>query len=164
MDPSRRPALVPASVLDRLLDDEPQIPLEPPGGFLHDLHQHKRAVARDLEALLNTRRPGAVVELLEGCPRARESVLDYGIADLGSLSLLNPDHRLLLREQIRRAIERHEPRLARVRVTLDPPRDASRMLRFRVEAVLLHPHLPPVAFDALLKLSSNACRVRSEPE
>jgi len=41
--------------------------------------------------------------------------------------------------------------------------DCNRMLRFRVEAVLrVHPHRPPVVFDAVLKLSSNACRVRSQ--
>jgi type VI secretion system protein ImpF len=158
----RRPALVLASVLDRLLDDDPRATQEAPGGFLHDLHQHRQAVARDLEALLNSRRIGAGVALLEGRPQARVSFLDYGITDLGGLSLLNPDHRLLLREQLCRTIERHEPRLTQVRVKLDVPREASRMLRFRVEALLLHPHHPPVAFDALLKLSSNACRVRSE--
>jgi type VI secretion system protein ImpF len=159
----RRSHLVQASVLDRLLDDEPRVSQEAPGGFLYDVHQHKEAVARDLEALLNTRRTRVEVSLLDGHPQARDSFLDYGITDLSSLSLLNPDHRMLLREQICQTIERHEPRLAQVRVKLDVPRETSRMLRFRVEALLLlHPHRPPVAFDALLKLSSSACSVRSE--
>ena len=163
MSHPRRNDLVPASVLDRLLDDDPRAAEEAPGGFLYDLHQHKQAVARDLEALLNARRIGAGAALLEGRPQARDSFLDFGITDLSSLSPLDPDHRMLLRDQICRTIERHEPRLAQVRVQLDLPREASRMLRFRVEALLLlHPHRPPVAFDALLKLSSNACRVRSE--
>ena len=119
-------------------------------------------MARDLEALLNARCCALDVQLLEGFPQARGSFLTYGITDLSSLSLLNPDHRMLLRDQIRSAIEQFEPRLAQVRVNLDVPREFSRMLRFRVEALLeVHPHRPPVAFDAMLRLSSSACQVRS---
>jgi type VI secretion system protein ImpF len=152
-----------ASVLDRLLDDDPRTLQEAPGACRYDLRRHKRAVARDLEALLNVRRTADRAALLEGFPQARDSFLEYGITDLAGLSLLNPDHRQRLREQIRQAIQRHEPRLAQVRVHLDPARDATRTLRFRVEALLeLHPHRPPVVFDALLQLSSNACQVRSE--
>jgi type VI secretion system protein ImpF len=158
-----RQTLVMASVLDRLLDDEPGSAQEAPGRCQYDLNQHKQSVARDLEALLNARSLAAQVSQLDRFPQARDSFLGYGIADLGSLSLLNPDHRALLREQIRRAIELHEPRLARVRVSLDVPRDSGRILRFRVEALLrLHPHRPPVAFDALMELSSNTCQVRTQ--
>lgn len=161
MSPHRQ-TLVMASVLDRLLDDEPGSAQEAPGRCLYDLNQHKQSVAQDLEALLNARSLAAQVSQLDRFPQARDSFLGYGIADLGSLSLLNPDHRMLLRDQIRRAIERHEPRLARVRVSLDVPGDSGRILRFRVEALLrLHPHRLPAAFDALLELSSNACQVRT---
>ena len=150
------------SVLDLLLDDGPC------GGEDRDpfdLRQQKRCVARDLEALLNARCCALDVRLLEGFPQSRSSLLTYGIADLSSLSLLNPDHRMLLRNQIRSAIERFEPRLSQVRVNLDVPREFSRMLRFRVEALLeVHPHRPPVTFDAMLRLSSCACQVRSQDE
>jgi type VI secretion system protein ImpF len=167
MAPANRSVLVTSSVLDRLLDDDPRSPRAPAGAGAPDgradLAQHKQSVARDLEALLNARCVAVDVRLLEGFPQARNSFLSYGITDLSSLSLLNPDHRMLLRDQIRATIERHEPRLAQVRVNLDVPREASRMLRFRVEALLeVHPHRPPVAFDAMLKLSSSACQVRSQ--
>ena len=152
-----------ASVLDRLLDDDPRTLQEAPGACRYDLRRHKRAVARDLEALLNARCCKAQVELLEGYPQARDTCLGFGITDLGSLSMANPDHRMLLREEIRRAIVRFEPRLGQVRVHLEVPGEAGRVLRFRVEALLrLHPRRPPVAFDALLKLSSNGCQVRSQ--
>ncbi|WP_047239133.1 type VI secretion system baseplate subunit TssE, partial [Chromobacterium subtsugae] len=100
-------------------------------------------------------------ELFEPFPRARDSLLSYGIPDLSGISLLNPDDRETLREQLRRSIELHEPRLSRVRVNLDAPRELERHLRFRVDAVLkVHPHRPPVTFDATLQLSSNVYKVQ----
>ena len=64
-------------------------------------------------------------------------------------------------DQLRRSIELHEPRLSRVRVNLDAPREMERHLRFRVDAVLkVHPHRPPVTFDATLQLSSNVYKVQ----
>lgn len=155
--------LVMSSVLDRLFDDAPQAVQEPPFEARFDLNLHKLAVARDLEALLNARSTALGDELLERYPLAANSLLTFGIPDLSSLSLLNPDHRALLRDRIHRTIERFEPRLSQVRVDLDTPKEFNRMLRFRVEAVLrVHPNRPPVVFDAVLKLSSNACTVRSQ--
>lgn len=147
------------SVLDRLLDDQPDIghgadPLQ------YELPQFRRALARDLESLLNTR-VMSQPELFEAHTMANDSMLQYGIPDLSGISLLNPDDRELLREQLRRAIEIHEPRLSRVRVNLDAPRELERHLRFRVDAVLkVHPHRPPVSFDATLQLSSNVYKVQ----
>jgi len=150
-----------ASVLDRLLDDAPQAAQESPFGARFDLARHKQAVARDLEALLNTRSTLLEPALAARHPLASRSLLAYGIPDLSSLSLLNPDHRRRLRDQIHEAVVRFEPRLCQVRVDLEPPGAGNRLLRFRVEAVLRgHPGRPAVVFAAVLKLSSNACQVR----
>ena len=163
MTPAQRPSLVMSSLLDRLLDDAPMEGVEAPFDPRFDLGRHKRAVARDLEALLNARSSALAGAGQERYPLAAASLLAYGIPDLSSLSLLNPDHQRLLQERILAAIERFEPRLTQARVELDLPREAVRMLRFRVEAVLaIHPNRPPVVFDAVLKLSSNACQVRSQ--
>ncbi|OWY37117.1 type VI secretion protein [Xenophilus sp. AP218F] len=154
-----RDALIQPSVLDRLLDDEPDNP-HSPDGTLYELAQFKRSLARDMEALLNTRLTPPT-ELFDACPAASDSMLRFGIPDLSGISLLNPDDRELLRDQLRRAIEVHEPRLSRVRVNLDAPREMERHLRFRVDAVLkVHPHRPPVTFDATLQLSSNIYKVQ----
>ena len=153
-----RHTLLQPSVLDRLPavhPDHSQLNDAP----LYELAQFKRPLARDLEALLNTRLMPAEVRD-DDYPLARASMLNYGIPDLSGISLLNPDDRELLREQLRRAIETHEPRLSRVRVNLDAPREMERHLRFRVDAVLrIHPHRPPVTFDATLQLSSNVYKV-----
>jgi len=160
MRPDLRRTLLTASVLDRLLDDQPKEQVENQNMLAQDLSRFKQAVARDMEALLNSR----CVDLddeIEDYPLARGSMINFGIIDLSSLSLMDPDDRAYLRDKIRVTIERHEPRLSRVRVALDAPEGSERMLRFRVDALLsVHPAKPPVSFDAMLQLSSNSYQIR----
>lgn len=160
MRAERHRLLITPSVLDRLLDDNPREQAESLLQQNYDLNRLKRSVARDLEALLNSRS----VDLDDDIgryPQARNSVVDFGITDLSSLSLLDPGDRAYLRDKIRITVERHEPRLGKVRVSLDAPEGNERMLRFRVDALLkVLPSRPPVRFDATLQLSSNSCQVR----
>lgn len=152
--------LVTPSVLDRLLDDAPREQEESSFRRSFDLRALKRSVARDMEALLNARRVESVLDL-EDCPNALRSMIDFGITDLSSLSLLDPDDRTYLRDKIRIAIERHEPRLSKVVVNLDAPAGTERMLRFRVDAQLeVVPTRPPVSFDATLQISTNSYQIR----
>lgn len=162
MLPPPRQALVPSSLLDRLLDDDPRTSTEAQVESHYDINRYKQAVARDLEALLNTRCVLLNGEDLEPFPHAKDSLLSFGITDLSSLSLLNPDDRMYLKDSIRKTIERHEPRLTKVRVNLDITKESNRMLRFRVDALLkVHPSKPPVSFDAMLQLSTNTYQVKS---
>lgn len=153
-----RPAPVEAlpSLLDRLLDDQPGVSRDaapqPFGGVTP-----KAALARDLEALLNTRVSDLVG--IGAFPLASRSMLTFGIPDFSGLSLLSADDRETLRERVRRTIGAHEPRLAQVRVTLDALPSAERQLRFRVDAVLCKPYEGSVRFDAVLDLASSAYRV-----
>jgi len=152
--------LITPSVLDRLLDDKPKEQVEGAGQRTFDLHRLKKAVARDMEALLNSR----CVDLddaIDQYPQARNSMIDFGITDLSSLSLLDPSDRAYLRDKIRITVQRHEPRLGTVHVSLDAPSATERMLRFRVDAVLeVLPTRPPVSFDAMLQISSNSCQIK----
>jgi len=155
---NRSPLSVP-SVLDRLLDDNPKEQVESPSAMYFDLRRFKQVVARDLEALLNSRCID-LNEEIERYPYARESVINYGIIDLSSLSLLDPTDRARLQDKIRITLERHEPRLSKIRVVLDQPKELERMLRFRVDAVLkVHPNKPAITFDATLQLSSNSYHI-----
>ena len=148
------------SILDRLLDDAPRELTEGSMQRAFDLHRLKQSVARDMEALLNSRSVD-LDESIDHFPQARHSMLDYGITDLSSLSLLDPGDRAYLRDKIRITVQRHEPRLGHVTVSLDAPSGTERMLRFRVDARLeVLPTRPPVSFDARLQLSSNACQVK----
>lgn len=154
--PVSAPGLLP-SVLDRLLDDAPHLP---PGrlsvGF--DLPAFKAALARDLEALLNTRNTLYVDRHLY--PLTVRSVLGFGTPEQSVLGLPCPDQREALRLRVHQAIAVHEPRLTQLRVSLDQDHDDRRRLRFRVDAVLhMAPLREPVVFDATLDLSSNAYQI-----
>jgi type VI secretion system protein ImpF len=150
------------SVLDRLLDNEPTVTKEPPTSRRQDLRALERSVARDVEALLNSRR-----ETLEDLPsefaEVNGSLLTYGLPDLTSLSLLNNDDRNRIRRAVEEAINHFEPRLQRVRVNLEAPREHDRGLRFRIDAMLrVDPTPEPVTFDAVLQLNTQQYVVQGQ--
>jgi type VI secretion system protein ImpF len=150
------------SILDRLLDDEPEVSREALPNRFQNVFQLKRAVARDLEALLNTRQ-----EILEEVPseftEVSRSLVTYGLPDFSSFSLLNINDRNRIRRALEQAIATFEPRFERVRVNLDPPREQDRTLRFRIEALLrLEPAPEPVTFDAVLRLNTQEYVVQGQ--
>lgn len=156
MRANRQSAATRPPLLDRLLDDRPREPAAVDPHWQMDLRAYRAVVARDLETLLNTRRSDPLDRAAD-FPEASRSILRYGVMDLNSLSLQDPDDQAALREDLRRTIECFEPRLSKVRVSLDLPRGSERALRFRVAAVLAaHPHRPSVTFDATLQLASSA--------
>ena len=142
------------SVLDRLLDDEPGTERDPIPNRFQNLRELKKAITRDLEDLLNTRQ-----EILEDLPsefaEVSRSLVSYGLPDFTSFSLLSKHDRNRIRRAVEQAIANFEPRLARVNVTLEPPRDNDRALRFHIEALLrLEPAPELVTFDAVLQLTT----------
>jgi type VI secretion system protein ImpF len=147
-------------VLDRLLDDEPDVSREPLSSRFQDLRRVKQAVVRDLEALLNTRQE-ILDELSPEFTEARRSLLTYGLPDFTTCTLLSLTDRNRIRRVLEQAIAIFEPRLDRVRVTLDTPRQYEQLLRFRIEAWLrVEPAPEPVAFDAMLQLSTQEYTVQ----
>jgi type VI secretion system protein ImpF len=150
------------SILDRLLEDQPEVSREPILDRFQNLRQLKKAVTRDLEALLNTRR-----ELQDEPPpefaEVRRSLMTYGLPDFTAFSLLNPHDRNRIRRAVEQVIAMFEPRLQRVRVTLQPPRQYEQALRFHIEALLrVEPAPEPVTFDAILQLHSKQYVVRGQ--
>jgi type VI secretion system protein ImpF len=142
------------SVLDRLLDNEPQVSKEPASSRTQNLRALRAAVGRDLEALLNSRQE-TLQELPNDFVELSRSLLTYGLPDMTSFSLLNHDDRNRVRRSVEEAIEIFEPRLQRVRVALEAPREHDRGLRFRVDALLrVDPTPEPVSFDAVLQLTT----------
>jgi type VI secretion system protein ImpF len=138
------------SVLDRLLDDEPGVSREPLAERFHSLRQLKHAVARDLEALLNTRQE-ALEELPPEFTEVRHSPVAYGLPDFTALSLASLQDRNRIRLALEQAIAVFEPRIERVRVIMEPPRQHDQALRFRVEALLrVEPAPLPITFDATM--------------
>mgnify|MGYP000920891454 FL=1 len=95
-----------ASILDRLIDEEPGISREPVQLRLHSVGQIKGAVIRDLENLLNTRRniivpPPAYTEL-------NQSLFVYGLRDTTSHNPRSPAAKQQLRLEVERTIRSEE--------------------------------------------------------
>jgi len=150
------------SILDRLLDEDPGVTQEPMAGRFQGVRGMERAVARDLETLLNTRQ-----EILQALPdefaEVSNSLLTYGLPDLSSFSLDSEDDRGRVRRVIEQAIANCEPRLERVQVILQGARENERGLRFRIDALLrVDPAPEPVTFDAMLQLNTQQYIVRGQ--
>lgn len=164
MEDSRKTSHV--SLLNRMLLDEifadelhKMRKPAPPSANIREL---KKSLSRDIEALLNTRR-----ELLDGAPpeykEVNNSLLLFGLPDFTSYSLLNPEHRKLIRRSVEETLTKFEPRLKSVQVTLEPPRKFDAALHFRIDALLrLDPSPEPVTFDAALQLGTSSYSVRGE--
>jgi len=150
------------SILDRLLDDEPEISTEPASTRIKNLRSLERSVARDLEALLNSRQE-TLQELPSEFREVSRSLLTYGLPDFTSFSLLTQEDRLRIRRSVEDAINRFEPRLLRVRVALEAPREHDRGLRFRIDAFLrVDPSPEPVTFDAVLQMNTQQYVIQRE--
>ena len=150
------------SILDRLLDDEPEISAEPASTRMKNLRSLERSVARDLEALLNSRQEN-LQEPPSEFKEVSRSLLTYGLPDFTSFSLLTQEDRLRIRRSVEDAINRFEPRLLRVRVALEAPREHDRGLRFRIDAFLrVDPSPEPVTFDAVLQMNTQQYVIQRE--
>ncbi len=150
------------SVLDRLIDEDPQVHQEPPRDRNQLLRDMKLAVRRDLENLLNTRIrclpcPAELTEL-------EQSLVNYGTPDLTGASLGSSKEREEFRRKIQAVIVLFEPRLKKLNVSLHGQTVAiDRTIRFHIEAMLqAEPAPEPVAFDSTLRLSTGVFEVEGE--
>ena len=152
---------VTTSVLDRLLDYEPEITREPIASRSKNLRQLKQSVQRDLEWLLNTRQiaGGLPPELKE----TNNSVAAFGLPDFTTLSIDSADDQKFIKREIEEAVRRFEQRLEGVVVSIEPVRPTERVLRFRIDARLkIDPAPEPITFDTVLQLGSGEYQVRTQ--
>ncbi len=141
------------SILDRLLDFDPQESREAPRSQAQSLAELKRSVKRDLEWLLNTRQSGH--DIPETLEELNESLAVYGLPDLTSLSVKNPTEQNRLTKSIETALRVFEPRFINVRVALEPVDSTDRQLRFKIEAHLdIDPVPEPISFDTVLQVGN----------
>lgn len=114
----------------------------------------KDNVARDVEALLNTRKPPASSSDAK-CTALQGSILAFGLDDFSSLSLDSPIDRERICAAILTAVRSHEPRLKAAEVALVRDSGPHRRLRFSIRALLsMHPLSEPVNFDAVLQTTT----------
>ncbi|MCU0650204.1 MAG: type VI secretion system baseplate subunit TssE [Gemmatimonadaceae bacterium] len=142
--------LVPPSLLDRLIDEEPRLAGEGTITQAASADAFVAGVRRDLEWLLNTRRPPIAVPA--HLTELEHSAFTFGIPDTTSLGREALGSRRRLQQWLEEAIATFEPRLRDVRVSLgELPNDGSRQLRFIVRGELqMEPRPVDIAFDATL--------------
>lgn len=124
------------------------------------LAQYRRAIARDLEALLNTR-VAISPEELAAYPACRESIVNFGLADFAQLCLTSSCDRKKICDLLTAAITRHEPRLAKVRARLIQEAGMVNRLSFAISGRLLAlANDDRVHFDIMLEPSSLQYAIR----
>jgi type VI secretion system protein ImpF len=145
------------SLLDRLIDLDPDSQREPAQYRQVSYPQMKRAVARDLENLLNAKcfHP----ELPEEYRELGNSLYRYGLPDFTSKDPASPAVRVELRQEIEKAVRIFEPRLHNVTVQIEET-GSRRELRFKITALLVLDHdSEPVSFDTLFDVNRGEYRV-----
>ena len=147
------------SVLDRLIDLEPDSRVENPLSRSQSVRLLKSAVRRDLEWLLNSRRICNPPD--EALKEVNRSAYVYGLPDLSALAMAASGDRNKLVRQVLATINMFEPRLANVRLVLVETSDSAKKdVRLRVEAMLRMDPVPePIAFDTVIELKSGNCRL-----
>jgi len=139
-------ARINASLLDKLIDDNPDQKnvVENYRGI--NLTQLRRNVARDLENLLNSKVqwntwPDCYTEL-------DNSLANYGMTDFSSMPVGSMEGRKMLCEKVAQTIKRFEPRFAEVYVeTVDNDQPIDQILSLRINA-LLHDDSEVISFDS----------------
>lgn len=148
------------SVIDRLAGSGGR---QPGADIRIGVRDLKAAVRRDVEWLLNSRRP--LVGDLEDLPEARASILAYGIPDLTQYGRGYADrqHICAAIEEALRAFEpRLQPRSIKVEYLPDGEETGSR-LHFTIHGML---HVDPVreqiAFDTSVEMASGAVEIAAD--
>jgi type VI secretion system protein ImpF len=149
------------SVLDRLLDFEPNASSEAPKSRSKSLRELKASVRRDLEWLLNSRR--YIIEIPETLEETAKSIALFGLPDFTGASAKNPGEQKRLIKQIETAIKIFEPRFLDLKVTLEPISYMERALKFRIDARLdVDPAPEPISFDTVFQLGSSEFSVKEK--
>jgi type VI secretion system protein ImpF len=102
------------TLLDRLIDDEPEVTREAPVSRLKSLRQLKNAVKRDLEWLLNSR--SVIDDIPEDLKELKQSVFVFGIPDFTSANVTSLSDQTRIRKIVMAAIDAFEPNLKDIAV------------------------------------------------
>lgn len=139
-----------ASVLDRLIDEDPSQTRDPAIDRRAEMTAMREALRRDLELLLNTRCPPHTPP--PALTALTESIGTFGIDEFFTPGLATRAEREALARALEQRIARFEPRLEGLAVTVLPSRDqAQRILRLRISARFTpQPGLPALVFQTQL--------------
>ncbi|HTN02306.1 type VI secretion system baseplate subunit TssE [Planctellipticum variicoloris] len=154
---SQQPLL--PSLLDRLIDAEPDQSTEPLWRGSYRIEELREHVRRDLEYLLNTRH--GRFDLLAQPGELAVSTLSYGLPDFTGIVGGGLESRERIRATVERAVRSFEPRLANVQVVIrDPEQQIDRNIRLTIQAVLcVDPVVELVTFDTTVEATTGTCQV-----
>jgi type VI secretion system protein ImpF len=142
------------TLLERLADNTPREFENKEPLWMITAEEMKESVARDLEALLNSRCTFSE-EIFKKYPESLHSMCSYGMNDFVGLILASPADRNFICRSLERTIAIHERRLTEVRASLELEEGTVNRLKFVINALLVvHPSTEPVYFDALLQPST----------
>jgi type VI secretion system protein ImpF len=149
--------IMPLSLFDRLIDDAPDERQDAPESADAAFERLKMGLRRDLEGLLNGKRPHAA--WLSRNPELDGTIVGFGLPDLSTEDFGTASARERIRRMIATCIRTHEPRLDKVEVDVDGA-PTSTGVRFRISAVLRIQHYEEqVTYDARLRPSDRAIAV-----
>jgi type VI secretion system protein ImpF len=145
--------LVTQSLLDRLCDVD-----DWPTTRQNSMRLYRESVKRDVEWLLNSRRPP--IPELQWYPKAAASVVNYGLPDMNSFSNSGNDQSALL-VAILQTLRNFEPRIQNLRVFLARSDNLTRSLRFHIEGrIQFDTSVEEITFDTVLELTRGEYEVK----
>ena len=146
--------LITQSLVDRLLDTD-----QWPETRAASISMYRDSIKRDLEWLLNTRKP--VMPELESFPLTAASVLNFGLPDIHSFDGSAGKEQNALTAALERCIQTFEPRIKLPRVYLTRSDLLSRSLKFHIEGQVLFENMEEeIKFDTVLELISGEYEVK----
>jgi type VI secretion system protein ImpF len=148
-----------ASILDRLIDNEPHLKVEAEKSKHQQLKNLRSSVRRDLENLLNTR--FRIVEPSGEFHELEKSLLNYGLPDLATVNITDTEKKKDFTRSLEQILRNFEPRFKSVNVRyLDNQDITDHTLRFRIDATLYADPAPEaVVFDSTLEPVSRTVNV-----
>jgi len=149
-----------ASILDRLIDNEPQSNTDSDANKYHKLKNLRNSVRRDLENLLNTRYK--IMQPAEEYKEIELSLLNYGLPDLATINMSDVDKKKEFIENFETILREYEPRFKSIKVSyLDNSDKLDRTLRFRIDATLYaDPYPEVIIFDSILEPVTRSINVK----
>jgi len=146
--------LITQSLVDRLTQSDTW-----PETRAASITMYRESMKRDLEWLLNTRKP--VIPALEGYPATAASVLSYGLPDLHSFDGSAGREQNALTSALEKCLRTYEPRISQPRVFLTRTDVLSRSLRFHIEGQITYENMDEeVKFDTVLEMISGEYEVK----
>lgn len=137
-----------AGLFDRLDEEGEHQPGSRHGASARALDHARRSVTRDLQALLNTR-SALAPQALAPYPAVSGSIVNYGLIDFAGMGMNSDADQQEICKAVRLAIERHEPRLHKVAVTLQATKGVINRVDFVITAQLKNaPLSEPLSFNA----------------